>query len=120
MCVLDVVGSSIDWPSVYGDLGLDTTTTNDIDNNDGGSSDDYEPPDLQAEVPTEPVYGTRAGELLQPEHVRAGRQKELDSIVRHHVIEVVPNGGKGKHIRGGWVEYYIDIRCRGGGLRRER
>ena len=107
VCVLDVVGSHVDKDVAYDDPDPDFLNNGNHDKqDDGNSSDEYEPPDLEARFPTEPVYGTRSGEVLDADGVRAGRQKELDSIARHHVIEVVPNGREGKHIRGGWVEDY--------------
>lgn len=61
---------------------------------------------FQVPVPVKPVYGTRSGPLLDPEAIRAGRQKEMDSIARHDVVELVRTAEAvgGSRMKGGWVE----------------
>ena len=44
--------------------------------------------------------------MLDPKHIRVGRQTELDSLHRHRVIEKVPNGLEEPRVQGGWTEDY--------------
>ena len=44
------------------------------------------------------------GSCRSPEHVRIGRQTELDSLRRHRVIEGVANSQKGTDVQGGCTE----------------
>ena len=65
--------------------------------------------EYQVPIPDKPVYGTRSGELLDPQKVQVGRQKEYDSILRHGVMELVKSNecrSGAAHVRGGWVEDY--------------
>ncbi len=43
---------------------------------------------------------------LDPVAVQAGRKKEMDSIARHGVVELVRTAEAvgGSHVKGGWVE----------------
>ncbi len=61
---------------------------------------------VQIVEPTRDVYDIKSGDKLDPEQVRLGRQKEMDSMYRHQVIELVRNldAKGGKHIKGDWVE----------------
>ena len=63
-------------------------------------------PELVARTLSTPIFGARSGLLLDPEHVRIGRQTEPDSLHRHRVIEEVPNGHEETHVQGGWTKDY--------------
>jgi hypothetical protein len=114
VCALTVVGSSLDVEGPYDEPDVPRGAST----QEATQEEEYEVPTLVAEVPTKVVYGTRSGEVLPPEHVQKGRQRELDSLMRHRVVEEVPNGSarsEGKHVQGGWVEDYKkfpDVRSR--------
>ena len=68
--------------------------------------DEYMSRPVQIVEPTCEVYGIKSGTKLDPKLVRLGRQKEMNSMFKHHVIELVRNRDAidGKHIKGDWVE----------------
>ena len=68
----------------------------------GGSSTLQPPPptvapEEDAEIATRRSQGML---LLNPEHVKIGRQAELNSLRRHRVVEDVPNGQEEVHVQG--------------------
>ena len=49
-------------------------------------------PELVARTPSHPIFGARSGLLVDPEHVRIGRQTSLGSLRKRRVIiKEVPN-----------------------------
>lgn len=102
VCALTVIGSSFDTDDAYDEPDVPRGAST----QEATQDEEYDVPTLIAQTPTKDVYGTRSGELLQPEQVQKGRQRELDSLMRHRVVEEVPNGGDGKHVQAGWVEDY--------------
>ena len=48
----------------------------------------------------------KSGVVLDPAKVQVARQKEIDSIARHEVVELVRTSEckQGTHVKGGWVE----------------
>ena len=72
--------------------------------------------------------GVKFGVVLDPAKVQVARQKEIDSIARHEVVELVKTSEckQGAHVKGGWVEDNkgghrpFTFRGEAGGLRPER
>ena len=52
------------------------------------------------------IVGVKFGVVLDPAKVQAARQKEIDCIARHEVVELVKTSEckQGAHVKGGWVE----------------
>ena len=62
VCAVTVVGSSFDSDEPYEEPDIQEQAGPD----EGNSSEDYEAPELKAEVPDKPVYDAKTGELLDP------------------------------------------------------
>ena len=63
-------------------------------------------PNLIARAPTNPKNGARFDLLFDPEHVKLGRQMELDSLRRRRVVEKVSSGLEGIRLQAGLTEDY--------------
>ena len=61
---------------------------------------------FEVPVPEQDIIGVKSGVVLDPAKVQAARQKEMDSIARDEVVELVKTSDckQGAHVKGGWVE----------------
>ena len=52
------------------------------------------------------IVGVKSGNVSDPAKVQVARQKEIDSIERHEVVELVKTSEckQGTHVKGGWFE----------------
>ena len=105
VCAVNFLGSSFRNEGACEELDIVRRPVNDQEDSDEGESA-YLALQLVARTRSTPIFGARSGLLLATEHVRIGRQTELDSRRRHRVIEEVPNGPEGTHVQGGWTEDY--------------
>ena len=51
-----------------------------------------------------PRYGARFHHVLDSQHVRLGRQTELDSLCRHRVVKDVSNGLESVRVQADWTD----------------
>ena len=61
---------------------------------------------FEVPIPERDIVGVKSGVVLDPAKVQVARQKEIDSIARHEVVELVKTSAckHGVHVKGGWVE----------------
>ena len=61
---------------------------------------------FEVPIPEQDIIGVKSGAVLDPAKVQAARQKDIDSIARHEVVELVKTSEckQGAHVKGGWVE----------------
>ena len=106
MCSIDIVGAvqaDYDDPRSSDDaLKRKTAEDSDAVHTHGG-----EPvKSFEAPNPERDIVGVKSGVVLDPVKVQVARQKEIDSIARHEVVELVRTSEckQGTHVKGGWVE----------------
>ena len=61
---------------------------------------------FEVPVPERDIVGVNSGVVVDPVKVQVARQKEIDSIARHEVVELVRTSEckQGTHVKGVWVE----------------
>ena len=61
---------------------------------------------FEVPIPERDVVGVKFGVVLDPAKVQVARRKEIDSIARPEVVELVKTSEckQGAHVKGGWVE----------------
>ena len=61
---------------------------------------------IEVPIPEQDIVGVKSGVVLDPAKVQAARQKEIDSIAKREVVELVKTSEckQGAHVKGGWVE----------------
>ena len=59
---------------------------------------------FEVPIPERDIVGVKSGVVLDPVKVQVARQKEIDSIARHEVVELVriSECKQGTHVKGGW------------------
>ena len=61
---------------------------------------------FEVPIPERDMVGVKSGVVLNPVKVQVARQKEIDSIARHEVVELLTTSEckQETHVKGGWVE----------------
>ena len=106
VCSMDIVGAA------QADCDAPQLLENGSEQKAGGDTDavhthEGEPmKSFKVPIPEQDIIGVKSGPVLDPAKVQAARQKEIDSIARHEVVELVATSEckQGAHVKGGWVE----------------
>ena len=106
VCSIDIVGAAQadydDSRSSDDDLKQKAAEESDaVHTHEGEPMKSFEVP-----IPERDIVGVKPSVVLDPVKVQVGRQKEIDSIARHEVVELVKTSEckHGTHVKGGWVE----------------
>ena len=106
MCSIDIVGAA---QADYDDprSSDDERKRKAADESDAVHTHEGEPMNsFEVPIPERDIVGVKSGVVLDPVQVEVARHKEIDSIARHEVGELVKTSEctQGVHVKGGWVE----------------